>query len=331
MPNSFSDKAASSPAPVKRLSRFSDDPTGVPLTVSPKDIEIFKLLDPERRYSILPTNWIQALLGGDPTWMSKRLGRLSRRPYKYLHRPEEQWTFNALYKHALYRRADKADQYLIEQGLLRRRAKRRTDALRHQLLDNLVDASIELGVTADPALSLLDWHGILDHPKTPAALSDANEPFRLRIGEQSLIPDGRPFVLRRSQADGRALSLCILGKEIDRATEPLRPSRMRHTSIARKFELYRKIFNAKLYQSHYGFPNAMVLIVTVSEAHMQNMMALAAEIMGGKCSYLLFKTIEDFANIARSPQVSTAMLETPWQRAGYPPFYLSTFSERPRD
>jgi hypothetical protein len=46
--------------------------------------------------------------------------------------------------------------------------------------------------------------------------------------------------------------------------------------------------------------------------------------MKGPCSYLLFKTIADYAYEPHFPAPNSDMLTTPWKRVGHPDFSLVT-------
>lgn len=116
----------------------------------------------------------------------------------------------------------------------------------------------------------------------------------------------------------------MLGKEIDRATEPLTTAHARR-SIRQKLEHYHEVFDGRLYASHYGFPNAVVLFVTTSPARMASMMELCRDVIG-PCSYLLFAHTKDWANEPRFPPPNGDMLG-PYQRVGHPPINLANFGD----
>lgn len=315
-------------APRRSRWRFDGiDADDRPLAITERDIAIFELLDPEHRYTYLPSHWIHAFIGGDRLRLSKRLGRLSRAPHNYLVRPSQRaQSLNAQYKHDVYARAEAADGLLIERGRTTRRARRPAEPYAHQLLNDLVDASIEIGVRSDPALRLIDWKEILSHPKLPDATRHAAQPFRIPVAGSTLIPDGRPFVIERTSPDGEKRYLCIGGKEIDRHTEPLLPSDPQRSGIAKKLQLYRSFFHDRIYHTHFGFPNAVVLIITTNARHLANIMQLTREIIG-PCSYLLFRHVPDWAHAACFPSPTGDMLGS-YQRVGHPPFNLATLGER---
>ena len=101
-----------------------------PLFISARDVEIFRLLDPEHGFHYLPSHWIHAFVGGDELRVAKRLGRLAREPHSYLDR-RQNW-----YKHGVYARTPKADQHLGERRV------RDRDPFAHRLLEDLDRKSV---------------------------------------------------------------------------------------------------------------------------------------------------------------------------------------------
>ena len=301
-----------------KRSRRSREPNGKlipPENLSPRDIKIFKLLDPDYRYQYLPSHWIYHLVGGK-NWikLKQRLGDLYRRPNCYLERPLEQWrSFNSGYKHAVYRRDTAAVKVVRDRGVAGGEHQHNPNLYAHELLNCLVDASIEYGVKADPKLSLLTWVDLQHDERVPEATRRSQHPFRIPIAGQMLIPDGRPFIIQNEKK-----MLCIPAKEIDRHSEPLSPTKLRNSSIAKKLQQYKHFFDRGLYRTHYGFPNAVVLFVTINQKHMENMMALCRQIMGKPCSYLLFKTVPDWAYEPHFEAPNGWMLTEPWKRVRAP-------------
>lgn len=278
----------------------------LPLTISERDLAIFRLLDPEHGFHYLPSSWIHALVGGDAQRVSKRLGRLAREPHGYLVRRQ------ARYKHAVYARTTKADEYLGETRV------RDRDPFAHRLLQDLVLASIALTVSRDPSRTFVPWLDLAATGKVSAAALDSAEPHAIPLTSGKIIPDGRPFAIR---ADNRWRF--VLGMEIDRGTEPLTSPQARR-SIAKKVENYAECFSSKLYASHYGFPNSVVLFVTTSLARMHTMMALCERVIG-PCSYLLFAHTTDWAIAPSFPFPGDIL--GPLQRVGHPPLALTNFGD----
>ena len=277
------------------------------LFLTERDSEIFRLLDPEHGYHYLPSNWIHAFIGGDQLRLAKRLGRLAREPNSYLARRQD-W-----YKHAVYSRTSKAETYLGE------RRTRDRDPFVHRLLQDMVQASIALGANADPKLTLVPWAALAATGKIPKATIDSTEPHAITLRDGKLVPDGKPFAIRNGDR-----WRFILGKEIDRVTEPLVTAHARR-SIRQKFECYAECFERRIYQTHYGFPNALVLFVTTSPSRMNAMMDLCLEVIG-PCSYLLFTHTKDWAREPHFPSPNGAMLG-PYERVGHPPLHLAEFGD----
>lgn len=293
--------------PALTLDREARDIDARPLSLTSRDLAIFRLLDPEYGFHYLPSHWIHAFVGGDPLRLAKRLGRLSRKPHDYLVRRQD-W-----YKHAVYSRTVKSDRHLGEHR------SRTRDPYAHRLLEDMVQASIALGGRADPRLAFAPWPDLAATGKIPSATLDAANPRALPVASGTLIPDGWPFAIRHGER-----WRFILGKEIDRATEPLVSGHARR-SIRNKFERYAECFAHRVYATHYGFPNAVVLFATTSPARMTHMMDLCSEAIG-PCSYLLFAHTTDWALAPRFPSPNGEMLG-PYQRVGHPPCHLANFGD----
>ena len=277
------------------------------LFISERDLAIFRALDPEYGHRYLPSHWLHALIGGDQLRVAKRLGRLARKPHGYLARRQD-W-----YKHPVYERTAKAD------GLLGERRSRAREPFAHRLLEDLVQASIELGIQNDRAAQVVTWRELAQSGKIPRATIESKRPHDIPLRQGKLVPDGKPFAITKNNQ-----WLFVLGKEIDRGTEPLVANYSRR-SIKEKFEHYRECFEDRRYATHYGFPNSIVLFVTTTEKRMVSMMDLCRDVIG-PCTYLLFALTKDWANEPHFPSPNGDMLG-PYQRVGHPPLQLSTFGE----
>ena len=201
-----------------------DDADDRTLSLTERDLEILRLLDPEYRFHYLPSNWIHDFIGGDELRLSKRLGRLARAPHKYLERRQDR------YKHAVYSRSSKADRHLGEHSV------RDRDPFAHRLLEDLIQASIEIGVGADSRLRLVPWSELAASGKIPKATLDSSEPRAIALRSGKIIPDGMPFAIVKG-----GLWRFVLGKEIDRGTEPLVGAHARR-SIRQKLVAYAECF-----------------------------------------------------------------------------------------
>lgn len=302
-----------------KLRRDSTEPNGRPLEMGARDRAILELLDPKFRFKYLPSNWVHAFIGGDWTWLRKRLARMKRGPECYLVRPKQQdWSENARYKHDVYARSDAGAKFL---GTANGSKIYKDREYAHDLLTDLVDASIEIGVRNDPSLRLLTWAHLATHPNVPARTRHAEHPFRIPLGrhvhnkELFLEPDGRPLIIEKSDNGVFRKNIYLL-KEIDLSTEPLTSATDR-ASWQRKLQRYKMFFDGKLYAAHYGFSSCLVLVVTTSEQRMNAMLAMKPP------PYFLFRVEPNYARAPRFPAPGGWMVTEPWRRAGAAEFYLN--------
>ena len=172
---------------------------------------------------------------------------------------------------------------------------------------------------ASAPVELVPWPDLAARGKIPEPTIGNKQPHALVLPSATLIPDGKSFAIK----SGNRWRF-VLGMEIDRATEPLAGNHARRT-IRHKLELYAQCFDQRVYATHYGFPNAVVLIVTTSPACMNSMMKLC-ETVTGPCSYLAFAHTKDWAIEPRFPAPNGDMLG-PYKRVGLPPLHLADFGE----
>jgi hypothetical protein len=302
-----------------------------PLRITRADLATLRLLNPQL-YTYLPSNWINAFIGGNPFRFAKRLARLARYRHQldgsgqiipdaaleppYLLRRQE------FCRHAIYSRTERADYLLGETP-----PPRGKQPFAHQLLQDMVQASIDLGVRAHPDFQLVTWPTLREHGWTELSVQQCVPDRTLRLQDPHLIKlrnghsraDGAPFLLKHVTG----YQLFVLGKEIDRSTEPLTGPNTRR-SIKEKFEHYQEIFDNKLYRTHYGFPNSIVLFYTISEGRMLSILRLAEEFFGS-CAYIVFYNWKDWANEPSYPPASGELFTTSGKRANCPDFWLDTF------
>lgn len=283
-----------------------------------RDRAILELLDPEFGYKYLPSNWIHAFVGGNWTGLRKRLARMKRKPECYLLRPALQdWSENAKYKHDVYARADAGARFL---GTVNGSKAYKDREYAHDLLTDLVDASIELGVRADPSLRLLTWRQLANHPNVPLATRLCPQPFRIPLGtsvgrDPYLEPDGRPLIVEKRDNGVFRANLYLL-KEIDLNTEPLTSPTAR-ASWQRKFGRYKIFFDDRIYSRHYGFRSCHVLVVTTSEQRMHALLRMNPP------SHFLFRVEPNHARAPHFPAPGDWILTTPWKRANAADVWLN--------
>lgn len=306
-----------------RRSRLHRKATGKPFALSPRDLEIFKLLN---RYRYLRSTFIHAFVGGYKVALIKRLGVLYHDGY--LDRPKQQWqAINARYMPAVYELGRKGEQALRAIGTSVNTLPSQQFA--HALMISDILGSIELGIKADPNLRLVSWDEIV--AKMPDAAKHHRNPLELPCSisftfprsktthrsSKSAIPDAVFGIEYRPTKSFRFFAL-----EADRNNEPIMRNNLSQTSYLRKILQYREIAKGA-YKSHWGLPNLLVLNVTTSERHMSHIIDLVNDLTASKgASYLLFKTMPSLASLEKAPLPDSCMLTEPWLRAGHDPFEI---------
>ena len=140
----------------KRRSRVRRQSASKAIVLSPRDVEIFKLLD---RYRYLPSNFIHAFVSGNPIRFKQRIGDLFHEGF--LNRPYRQWqAMNARYRPAIYELDTKAREALIERGILHRHRVGHGSSFAHEMMVCLVMASFELAARSDPGLRFISWRDL---------------------------------------------------------------------------------------------------------------------------------------------------------------------------
>jgi len=309
--------------PDVRRSRLHRKSRSTPIELTLRDLEIFKLLN---RYRYLRSNFIHAFVGGNKIALIKRLGFLYHEGY--LDRPAQQWqAINARYMPAAYELGVKAMQALRANGISV--GSLPSTQFQHSMMVCDILASIELAVRANPLLRLITWNEIVD--KMPEQARSCDNPLELPCSiaytfprsksthrsTKALVPDAIFGIEYLPQNSFRFFAL-----EADRNHEPVYRNNLAQTSYLRKILQYREIAKGT-YKTHWGLPNLLVLTVTTSETHMNNILKLARELFGEKgASYLLFKTMPSLASLERAPSPDAQLLTGPWQRAGHDPFEI---------
>lgn len=294
----------------KRRSRHSKEREDIDIRGNPRAIATLRLFD---SYRLLPFNWMHALVpnSGDYTGHRDQCTRmvtadlLDRFCFDGTKTTNETMT---------YWRTAAGDRFLHERGFEGLPHDGTHDA--HQVLTDLADAQIELGVRGTD-VQLFKWQDILRLPTIPA---QPEHPFRFPIGTNPinrktmyLVPDGRPFILKCGERSALFL------KELDRNNE-------NPQTIKNKFRNYLACIEE--IKKRYGRKAVMVLFITTDPVRLQNLLRWAAEVCGGPSKLFLFGFIDDHVKRARSTApITTHLFHQPLLRAGHPPYLLKTLSD----
>lgn len=313
-----------------RRSRMRRISTGKRIELTPRDLEIFKLL---ARYRYLPSTYIHAFVGGNKTKLIERLGNLYHEG-GYLDRPKQQWeTINARYMPVAYELGEASRHVLAEHGFDRPRRDHGGRQYRHEIMVCETVASIELRARVLPGVRFIPWDEILASPKMPATTRISERPNAVAIRasyhdprtksssefDGTLVPDAI-FGLEYDRAGQKSFRFFAL--EADRNSEPAMRREVYQSSYARKVAQYAKVVGQAVYRSRWGLPNLLVLTVATNERHMHSLLDMVSQCVAGEAAdHFLFRALPD---ATRSHDSSTIpdLLGTPWQRPGLGPLSL---------
>jgi|GEM_PF-478854 len=260
---------------LNRRSRFHRTPSDRPILLTPRDLEIFKVLD---RYRHLRSSHFHALLDSKsrPRFI-ERLGRLFHGCYTcnhssdrehtstcsavwYLERPEEQTQcINARYTPAVYELSEMGEQFLREHGgansasVLLHRGRGKGRLFQHELMIGDILSSLEIGIKARPELSFISWQQILE--RAPADTRNAEAPFKIPVSIMYEFKNGRKSIVERYHQPLEPDSLFGIARpnvaprfyalEADRANEPVRRTTLKNTNWLRKLLQYLEIMRSQ--------------------------------------------------------------------------------------
>ena len=321
-------------------SRISRRPTGKHITLQPRDILTLEVI---QRHGPLPSHYLYEFtkhIAKDLFGHRKRLKDLwneNHTPHKgfYLERPIQQFqTYFARSQYLVYDLADAGRGTLKQLGKLNRYAMPPSGGFTHALMTACITASIELAARK-AGYRYISQEEILD--RAPASTKTAKMPLALPTDiSHSVKKNGASYTYRsdRPTIPDQLFGIDYGGKasffalEADRATAPVERYNLTQNSYLRKFLCYRAINRTEIYKEHFGIPNLIILNVTVSITHMQNIMNLVHELTlkpdgSYGISNLLFQCVPDFATYLRLPPLLPYLFTEPWLRAGKPPFFIS--------
>lgn len=324
---------AAVPAKLKRRSRMSRRASDKRIELTPRDLEIFRLL---ARYRYLRSTYIHALVGGkSQKRLIEQLGHLYHEG-GYLDRPAQQWqAINARYMPVVYELGEAGSRALEAAGsseagssLELKAHHREHRQFNHELMICEILGSIELGTRADAALRFIPSHEVL--AKAPETTRRLANPFAVPISvshkigdkihswDKPLVPDALFGIEYATEGQKRYRFFAL---EADRNSEPIMRATLQQSSFARKIVQYREVIAQTIHKTYWGLPNLFVLTVTTNERHTKNMMQRVAELTEGKGSpFLLFKTMPSLASLEHAPLPTPHMLREPWQRVEHEVF-----------
>ena len=299
------------------ISRFARPKPAYTPIGNDETIRILQALDPYDAAEVLPTNWLIWRAGMNYRAGQEKLATLDGAGLIEGFIFSEVVNWSEMFK---YVRTPAGERYLADRGFHAQPYNRAIAKKPHQLLSSLIQTSISMGVHADPNFSIDTVRDLLNHPRCPAETRASKYPFSFHINGQRLTPDGKPMVLRRK--DPRDAKLLL--REDDRHKEQITASSYA-TTIHEKLVKWNVVFKNKLFEAKYGISSAVLLFTTVNDRHKDNIKEEIKRTLGAP-SWLLIKSIPQFARISTRIEPTTELFDTPWERVGHPPYYLSTLS-----
>lgn len=323
-------------------------PSGKRIVLTARDIEILKIL---KRYRFLRSTTIWQLLpeelrGRSFKRFQDRLTDLFHETYTpyggaYLDWPTQQrQSFDARYSPSIYGLSPIGEAALDEPGIeldnvtdLGCSDKRSSDKdFAHMLMICDTLASIEIGTRRTANIRFIPWFEILR--KAPPARRQLGGPLTLpvRISHRfvsnrqfhqekfNLMPDGL-FGLEYQQASGEKLYR-FFALEAERRNR-VHTNSLKGSSYLKKILAYQYVLENRIFESHLGLPNLLILTVTPNAARIQTMKEALTDVYGpGGCANFLFQAIPVHGETCRSYNGFPDLFSEPWERARHGPFYI---------
>lgn len=257
----------------------SGDPP--PFQITERDIEIIRLV---ARCRFLSSHHIRQLVKGSGKNITNRLKVLFE--HRLLDRPQCQYDYyrpgggSAPIAYAL---SDRGAYLLSQRGALDKSARpawgQKNRQIGRPFLEHtlaIADLAVALNVATNKrkTIELVDGEALLE--LVPKETAELQKPFRLsvpvmhrstrhNIGVEPDYAFSLDFIIQRRRAFFLA--------EVDRGTMPVERYDLKQTSILRKLLAYQTLWKAKMHQSHFGWRNFRVLIITTSKERADNMRA----------------------------------------------------------
>jgi hypothetical protein len=269
------------------------------------NLDTFKALD---RYRYLRSNFVAALHGGSQQHRKRDLGSLRRRGY--IAAPDQQKnSANYRYSPRVYELASKGKIELLASGT-KPADWRGERQFWHQLMVADIVMSFEIACKE---------RGLRFKHRTDIIGAEPLQ-FRSSVSHQ--------FTKHLEHYDGAlqpddlfAINNTYFVLEADRQHEPITRPTLNASSYLRKILQYRAVLKSGSYKEL--IPNMMVINITTSPVHAQNIQTFMLDELRMSSSALLFKGIEILGSRDSYPKPLIHLLDEPFQRVGHPDFIIS--------
>ena len=346
--------------PPTRRHRGSDKPFRQQRIIPPtalhdRYVQALRWLEPYHYCKYATAPWLHFLAGPDVEYsvFRKYLGYMREEPNRLIGCPHQQLASpNTSYKHLVYELRERGLNELIRRGLAtkrvaldpkpkKRRRRNRTFAM-HRANSYYHEIIVDLGyflplrylIATDPALRLIDFAQLLQHPKVPAATRESRDPLLISLPNVEMRFDGTPHLIARRGLDGEEYSLFVPGIQVDRGTETFGKVEQ-HILHALEF------LDGRHYERLWGVTSCIIPFLFTKQARLERALAFTQQ-QRGKRSSLLFQTIPDLGLEPHFPHPKhydpdyrrqqdewvppdgIHIFRKLWQRAGHPDFDLRT-------
>lgn len=306
--------------------------TGKRLRLRDRDIVYFHKL---HAHGPLPSTYLYEFV--KPVWASeqvaiRRLGDLfhednTTHKGTYLDRPGPQFeTLEPRQNPLVYDLNERSDQFLKDNSLYSEHAPTPAASYRHwkhRFMTACITASVEIATITHPNIRYISQAEILGRKGATLRLPiQIKNPITKKTEKHDLIPDA-VFALEYKYPEGKKYLIFFL--EADRNSEPNRSYNFERKNYRRTILQYRELIAKRIYKSHYGLnAGALVLNVTTSHTHMENLIELTKELsLNNKNNFMLYQAVPDFGTPFKPPPPLLNLLTDPWKRAGSEDFYIN--------
>lgn len=281
----------------------------IDITMTPATLDV---LDFMQDFDILPSTYIHAQFG-TPEFTRKIIKNLGqahciRVPRGYQHN-------NAHYRPRPLEVTDLGRRHLEHAARLRPR-ERMNDHFNHAYLRSVIWHSFMKAPKEIPGLVLHTERDILAHPNTPLETRADPNPSWFESRGHVVRPDAPLFGFEYQGA-----FMAFHGFEADRATErQTAKDGFERKTIKEMLLRYAEYLESGTYRRKYGLQQITVLIITIGELRMQNMLdILRAEVKDEKIQRrFAFKSVPNFLADEPLPPPTAYMVTEPWHRTDGP-------------
>jgi hypothetical protein len=266
------------------------------------------VLDYMQDYDVIPSSYVKAAFG-HPAFTKAILGdfakaHLVRVPKGYNH-------LNARYRPRPLELTELARRQLAAYGRLRKHD-RANDHFSHAYLRSVIQHSFSRAPKEYPGLTIHTEADILAHPNTPETTRSDPTPSWFVSRGHVVRPDAPIFGYEYQGA-----FMYFHGFEADRATErQTAKAGFERKTIKEMLLRYAEYVEHGIYRQKYGLSQITILIVTIGEQRLANMLAiLKDEVADVRIQRrFAFKSLPNFLTDDPLPTPTAHMVSEPWRR-----------------